>query len=181
MKYRSHAMLASAAYLSVSLFNGAFATEQGSPWYALGAFGSADDDTGAGSYQQYEIYGLREFSWQAELGPIEMTSSLFAGFGWYEQAGDALEYVTVGNVFNFTKPGSMVSLEVGARPGWLFDYESPGRNFGGHLTFFDHIGVMVQPLPEVTLGYRFQHMSNASLYKENPGINMHLLDLRFHF
>jgi hypothetical protein len=31
------------------------------------------------------------------------------------------------------------------------------------------------------VGYRFQHMSNASIYNRNPGLELHLLELSYRF
>ena len=31
------------------------------------------------------------------------------------------------------------------------------------------------------MGYRFQHMSNAGLASENPGLNLHMIEVRWAF
>ena len=33
----------------------------------------------------------------------------------------------------------------------------------------------------MSLGYRFQHMSNAGLYNRNPGLNLHMVEFAWWF
>lgn len=148
----------------------------------MGFFGSIDDDTSAGRYSQTEFFLTRDFAWQGttDLG-LSYEASLFVGGGWYEQDDDILEYITVGPVMRVGPAGSNLAVELGIRPGILFDSTSPGRDFGGTVTFFDHIGLLWEPMNGITVGYRYQHMSNGSLYSTNPGINMHLADIRVAF
>ena len=40
---------------------------------------------------------------------------------------------------------------------------------------FDHI------TKHFTLGWRFQHMSNAGIYKANPGLNQQMLSTSYSF
>lgn len=54
------------------------------------------------------------------------------------------------------------------------------KNLGTYLQFISHISFLVQ-LGPVNAGYRLQHMSNASLSEHNPGVNQHMLELRYTF
>ncbi|MCG3200919.1 MAG: Lipid A deacylase PagL [Gammaproteobacteria bacterium] len=57
------------------------------------------------------------------------------------------------------------------------------RDFDIPFSFGDHLGAGLRfgPRGEVDVGYRFQHLSNASIGDSNPGINFHLLRLGYHF
>ncbi len=46
------------------------------------------------------------------------------------------------------------------------------RNLGGKLQFTSHVGVGVHITDHVGMMLGVQHMSNASLHKPNPGLNM---------
>jgi hypothetical protein len=54
------------------------------------------------------------------------------------------------------------------------------KNLGTYIQFISHISVLAQS-GRVTAGYRLQHMSNASLSEHNPGVNQHMLELRYTF
>ena len=49
--------------------------------------------------------------------------------------------------------------------------------FGSHFG----LGIVLGSEKNIELLYRFQHLSNASLGDENPGINFHGLQLVTHF
>jgi hypothetical protein len=57
------------------------------------------------------------------------------------------------------------------------------RQMSTMFQFGDHVGFGARfgDKGEFDLGYRFQHLSNASIKKPNPGINFHLLRLGYHF
>jgi hypothetical protein len=54
------------------------------------------------------------------------------------------------------------------------------KNLGTYIQFISHISVLAQ-VGRVNAGYRLQHMSNASLSEHNPGMNQHMLELRYTF
>jgi opacity protein-like surface antigen len=57
------------------------------------------------------------------------------------------------------------------------------RRFGTRFNFGDHLGVGLQfgPHQAFDLGYRYQHLSNASIKQPNQGINFHQVRLQYHF
>ncbi|MGQ0658208.1 MAG: acyloxyacyl hydrolase [Chromatiales bacterium] len=57
------------------------------------------------------------------------------------------------------------------------------RDFDIPFAFGDHVGAGLRFGPQggFDLGYRFQHLSNASIGDSNPGINFHLFRLGNHF
>ncbi len=51
------------------------------------------------------------------------------------------------------------------------------RNFGGPFQFMNHLGLSLRVTDRLVVGYRFQHMSNADIYRSNPGLNTNMLEL----
>ncbi|MFP4156468.1 MAG: acyloxyacyl hydrolase [Opitutales bacterium] len=52
---------------------------------------------------------------------------------------------------------------------------------GGHLHFTSALGLDWEWGDDWMLGYRFQHISNAGLRDENPGLNLHVLAIAREF
>jgi hypothetical protein len=52
---------------------------------------------------------------------------------------------------------------------------------GTDIQFTSHVGLNWDFAAHWRLGYRFQHMSNADLSRDNPGLNMHLFALSYVF
>lgn len=72
-------------------------------------------------------------------------------------------------------------LDVGCSPTFLGRDEFGGANFGVPIQFTTHGALRWNLSPKVDLGYRFQHMSNARLSEHNPGLNLHMLVIGYHF
>jgi len=60
---------------------------------------------------------------------------------------------------------------------------SEERKFGTMFQFGDHVGVGLRfgQKRAFDLGYRYQHLSNASIKKPNQGINFHQVRLQYSF
>jgi hypothetical protein len=58
-----------------------------------------------------------------------------------------------------------------------------GRVFSTNFQFGDHIGAGFRfgEKAEYDIGYRYQHLSNASIDSPNPGINFHQIRFSYHF
>jgi hypothetical protein len=55
------------------------------------------------------------------------------------------------------------------------------EDFGGAFQFTSHLGLEYHFLESYSAFTRVQHMSNAGIYSENPGINMAMIGLRHTF
>jgi len=75
----------------------------------------------------------------------------------------------------------IVQLHGGTHVGLLNQRSFVQRNFGGRFQFVNHGGLRVQVGEHFLAGYRFQHMSNADIYKENPGLNIHFIEFIYRF
>lgn len=74
-----------------------------------------------------------------------------------------------------------VTLDVGSSPTLLSDHRFAHRDFGCDFQFTSHIGLNWEILPNFSVGYRYQHMSNAGLGSPNPGLNLHALGITCRF
>ena len=76
--------------------------------------------------------------------------------------------------------GPYVEAGVGAH---VLSHSSIGdRRMSTAFQFGDHIGVGYRfGRSGYDIGYRFQHLSNASIKRPNPGINFHQIRLRYNF
>ncbi len=81
----------------------------------------------------------------------------------------------------FSYDESLIALDAGISPTLVTEYKFCHKNIGGIFQFTSHIGIYFSTFHFMKLGYRFQHMSNAGLYEDNPGINFHLFEARFKF
>ena len=83
------------------------------------------------------------------------------------------------------QPNALAGPYVEAAIGFhLLSHSSIGdRRMSTMFQFGDHIGAGYRfgPKGSYDLGYRFQHLSNASIKRPNPGINFHQIRLKYWF
>lgn len=81
------------------------------------------------------------------------------------------------------RAGFLPFLELGIGAHVFTDDELEDKDFDINFSFGSHLGAGVRfgDAGRWELGYRYQHLSNASLGDSNPGINFHLLHLGYHF
>lgn len=79
----------------------------------------------------------------------------------------------------FYKETIMLILSTG--PAYISKSQFDNNNFGGPIEFISSVGIRVHPVWKISIAYRFQHMSNANLYRINHMLNLQVLELNYHF
>jgi len=74
-----------------------------------------------------------------------------------------------------------IALVGSVQAAFLAEHELGGTDLGGAFNIVGEIGVDLRPVPFFSMGYRFHHMSNAGIYDNNPGLNLHLVELAWRF
>jgi hypothetical protein len=101
--------------------------------------------------------------------------------GWLGDSSQNAFVGTLGPTLVLGRARWPVSLEGGFSPTLLSSYTFELKNLGTDIQFTSHVGLNWDIAAHWRLGYRFQHMSNADLSRDNPGLNMHLLGLSYCF
>ena len=70
-----------------------------------------------------------------------------------------------------------VSVNVRVRGSRLSKNQFEAEDFGGNFQFILHAGVKFKFSRGLRIGYRFQNMSNASMYSENPGLDLSVIEI----
>jgi hypothetical protein len=110
-----------------------------------------------------------------------LQTELQAAIGWI---GDDHVQAPIGSlgpalrVFNVRFPVSMVA---GSAPTLIGRNTLGGRNFGSVIQFTSHISAEWRISHRFSASYRVHHMSNAGLGSDNPGINLHMAGIAWHF
>jgi len=80
-----------------------------------------------------------------------------------------------------SSPEGAFTLSLGGGIGAMSEHIFEDVDLGGPIFFNPHIGARVKFAPNAGIGYRWYHQSNAGIYENNPGLNLHQLELRFWF
>ena len=145
--------------------------------FELGARGGVNDNRNYEDYTAGEIYLLRDLPWQMPLTPsASLRTRLDAGVTVLEAAGEQTVMLALGGDLFVPMLDDRLEIEVGLRPAFLHDYKIGDDDFGGNLQFASHAGMTLR-WQEISLSYRLQHTSNASIYEQNKGLNLHMVGL----
>jgi len=151
------------------------------PAMEFGVRGGRDTLTEHEDFAAGEIYYLHTLPWQKELSPrAKLFSRLDAGLAYLRADSHSGGWLAVGGDVVLSLMDGTWQLECGFRPTWLFEHDLGGEDFGGPVQFSSHIGATFSR-GKVALSYRYQHTSNAAIYDDNPGLNLHLVGLGMRF
>jgi hypothetical protein len=156
---------------------------EGGPSYSLGVrTGITVSGTIDTSFNLYEAIGSFRLPWAhtwdsgwSFISDIEMTAGILRG------AQDNGFLASAGPAIAITIPQGWLSFALSVRVVYLDDYQFGGENLGGNWSFVEELGVEFPIYSGFTAGYRIRHMSNAGIYDNNPGLDMHIFELRYRF
>ena len=94
-----------------------------------------------------------------------------------EGGGDTGLVVSVGPGLSLTSPRKRLLLGVGVNPSLVSKTEYGREDIGGPFQFTLYAGLSWIFYRGLSVDYRYQHMSNAGIYDENPGLDMIMLGL----
>jgi hypothetical protein len=150
-------------------------------WNIVGVRGGVGDSRNAESFSQVEAYALWSlpWRWQSESGWVFGSFiGLNAGALLYDE--DAF-IGAIGPGGYIMTPSRRFVFSAGSSPTFISRSDFGKEDLGGHFQFTTAVCINVNFLENVTAGYCFQHMSNAGIYDNNPGIDMHMFGLGYRF
>lgn len=134
-------------------------------------------------FQQYDVFGILGFpgSWEWPNG-WEARFRWYASAGMIRAAGDKGFVSTMGPDLAFTKWDWNLTLDIGTGAVFVSDETFGKQDFGGPVQILGHGGVSYHFPANFTLGWRFQHFSDATIYgRDNRGVDFHFLELSYRF
>lgn len=137
--------------------------------------------TRAGNFTGYDVVGSLPLPWRwgGDAGwslatNVEGTAGILIGGGQTGFVGSAGPSLTI------RRAGFPLYVDGGTAAALISEHRFGRKNFGTFIQFISHISILLQ-LGPVNTGYRLQHMSNASIDEDNPGVNLHMLEVRYRF
>jgi hypothetical protein len=132
------------------------------------------------TFNQFDIGLNRRLPWSWQLWEtLKVDTSFTATVGVLEGGGDIGALGSSGLEFTFSRLSgrSPITIRAGSAVTLISEHRYGGENLGGPIQFTSHIGMHYQLVEHLNAVARYQHMSNASQYEDNPGIDMVMLEL----
>jgi len=132
--------------------------------------------------ESYEIYGVVATPWSWEL---KNDRKLIFEFEWSGGVLDG-EDETAGLFklapqLRFQTPELPVDFVLSSGPSLITEDEIDDLDLGGAFQITSTVGVDWHVNESWTVGYRFQHISNAGIYSDNDGLNLNTISIDYRF
>jgi lipid A 3-O-deacylase len=150
-------------------------------WNTAGVRAGISDQNSEKFFSKYEAFAAFSlpWTWRSEKGWIFGTF-VEINIGMVTSEGNAFEG-SIGPGLYLMTPGEGFAIVAGIYPTYLGQSKFGTEDFGETFQFTSEIGFNFNFCRFWTAGYRFQHMSNAGIASENPGLNTHMLEFGYRF
>ena len=135
-----------------------------------------------GHFRLYEAFAnyLLPWNWRNDSG-LELRTRIDGSAGLLEREGTNALLVTAGPGLALEMFSDTVEIDAGLGGSFVSRHDFPGRNLGSLFLFNIRTGISTYLFRDLGIGYHYQHLSNAYLYAHNPGLNVHMLELKYRF
>jgi hypothetical protein len=150
--------------------------------YLVGVRGGTSFESDAGDFQQVDVFASKYLPWLWGVKDgWNLKPRWEASAGLLHDDGRQGFVGTTGPVLELRAGKFPVTLEGGVSLTALSRYQFHDRDLGGWFQFTDHVGLNWHISKQFTLGWRYQHTSNAGIYTRNPGLNLQMLSASYTF
>jgi len=143
------------------------------------SFNGGDED-----FNQYDVVANYGLPWSWQWGPaVQVDTNLTTAVGVLDGGGDTGVAGSLGFQFVFGSAHGKCPFELraGSALTLISDHKYGDEDLGGPVQFTHHISLNYWFLENMGALVRVQHMSNAYIYSENPGLDMMMLGLIYRF
>jgi len=151
-------------------------------WRSIGLRGGINDHRNDEDFKQYEGFSTWRLPWSRKWDSgWTFGTYLEANAGLLRGGGESAFVGSIGPGIYFTGIEDKIDISMGINPTIISKHEFGDEDLGGPIAFTSHIGLNLNIVPNFTIGYRLQHMSNGVIYDVNPGLNMHMIQMGYRF
>ena len=150
--------------------------------FAVGIQGGFNSSSNNEDFVQVEAFVTYLSPWDLTFGSGWILDTTLSGSaGVLNGGGDTGFIATLGPGLMLRNEKGRFALFGGVSPTLMSQHEYGVEDFGGVFQFTSYIGLSFLFTDHFGIGYRFQHMSNAGIYDENPGLDMNMFILKYRF
>ncbi len=148
--------------------------------WEIGGQGGFSFNDGDESFTQYEALANYKLPWRWNLDEISLGMRVTSTAGVLDGGGQTGAIGSLGLAF-VLGDGHDFNVRVGSAATLMSEDEYGDEDLGTLFSFTSHLCLSYRFWDELSARVRVQHMSNASLSDENPGVNMFLFGLHYAF
>ena len=133
-------------------------------------------------FEQFEVLAIMGLPWERKYSSgWELRWQLRGTAGALRGAGNTGFITTLTSGLALRKPSWRLILDGGVGGALISKWEFGRQDIGGPFQFIAHGGVGVQVTRNIVVGWRFHHMSDATIYGKSRGVDLHMLEVSYYF
>lgn len=133
-------------------------------------------------FQQYDAYAIMQLPWIFSESPVPNLTWQLMGSAGALRGDDQTAFIsTLTTGFAYYKPEWRILLDMGLGGSLVSQHHFGRQDIGGPFQFIAHGGAGFEIFKKTILGYRFHHMSDATIYGSSRGVDLHMIDIRYLF
>ncbi|GJL54939.1 MAG: hypothetical protein NPIRA02_20710 [Nitrospirales bacterium] len=133
-------------------------------------------------FEQFDVFGIVSLPGQWDFSPdLKSGLRLYGSVGALRGAGDLGFITTVTPGLAVTKKSWKLTFDIAMGGALISDWEYGRQDIGGPFQFIGHLGVSYHLPGNLAVGYRFHHMSDATIYGPSRGVDFHMLEFSYYF
>ena len=133
-------------------------------------------------FEQFDVFAIMGLPWEWKSpSGWEVRWRLGGSAGALRGAGDTGFITTLTPGFAFKIPSWRLIFDGGVGGALISKWEFGRQDIGGPFQFIAHGGVGVQLPWNLVVGWRFHHMSDATIYGNSRGVDFHMLEVSYYF
>jgi hypothetical protein len=133
-------------------------------------------------FEQFDVFAIMGLPWEWESpSSWELRWQLRGSAGALRGAGDTGFIATLTPGLALRMPSWRLILDAGVGGALISKWKFGRQNIGGPFQFIAHGGVGVELGWNMVVGYRFHHMSDATIYGKSRGVDFHMLEVSYYF
>lgn len=149
---------------------------------SVGVRGGFSANESSREFNEAQAFMNWSLPWSWDLGKKwHLDPRLDLSVGWLGDNSHDAVIGSVGPSLALGREGLPVALEGGISPTFLSRTHFASKDFEPSVQFTTHVGLRWDFARHWSVGYRFEHMSNAGLAAHNPGLNMHIFGVSYRF
>ncbi len=133
-------------------------------------------------FEQFDVFAIMGLPWEWESpSKWHLRLQVWGSAGALRGAGDTGFITTLTPGFAVNIPSWRLIFDGGVGGALISKWEFGRQDIGGPFQFIAHGGVGVQLPWNLVVGWRFHHMSDATIYGSSRGVDFHMLELSYYF
>ena len=133
-------------------------------------------------FEQFDVFGIIGLPGGWDFSPDwETRFRLYGSTGVLRGAGDLGFITTVTPGIAVTKKSWNLTFDIAMGGALISDWKYGRQDIGGPFQFIGHLGATYRLPGNLAVGYRFHHMSDATIYGESRGTDLHMIEFSYYF